>query len=313
MRVGGDVSQSVGHLLAGYAQLSILVEHGHGMENGVHVLGLVYATKFAVEHAIIPCFIVHSTLPEDRSIEHLWCILCKAHLDVEPAGRFLKHGPRFFIGFTHHGRYARLHDTCFLSGNFGTGVAQELGVVNADVGDDGKDGGDDVGAVEPSSQSHFDDSNIHLLLGEIVESHGRGQFKETGPQRFEKRPFILHKSCHIFLVYADTVHPDALSEITQMRRGIKPHFISRLLQYRGQRVRTRALAVGAGNVYAGIFPVRMSKMLIQTQGVVQSLMKCRCPRLLKHGYAAIQIVKCLFVGHDFFLLNCCFFRKMPMA
>ncbi len=53
--------------------------------------------------------------------------------------------------FSNDYRNARLDDSCLLTGNLGKGVAQELGVVKADVGDDGKDWGDDVGAVESSA------------------------------------------------------------------------------------------------------------------------------------------------------------------
>ena len=51
-------------------------------------------------------------------------------------------------------------------------------MVERDVGDDGEQGRDDVGAVKPTAQSHLDDGDVNLLFGEILEGQGRGQLEK---------------------------------------------------------------------------------------------------------------------------------------
>ena len=110
-------------------------------------------------------------------------------------------------------RYARLDDAGFFAGYFGERVAQELYMVKADVGDDAKVGRDDVRAVQPSAQPHFDDRHLHLLLLEIPEGHGGGQFEERGMERLEKRPMPLYELRDVGLRDGLPVDADALAEI----------------------------------------------------------------------------------------------------
>ena len=42
-------------------------------------------------------------------------------------------------------------------------------MVETDIGDDGEDRSEHVGAVEPSAESHFHHGEIHLLPHEIIE------------------------------------------------------------------------------------------------------------------------------------------------
>ena len=81
---------------------------------------------------------------------------------------------------------ARLYNSCFLAGYLCECITKELCVVKADVGDDRKDGGYDVGTIESSSKSNFDNSYIYLHVGEILECHGCSQFEEGWMERLEE-------------------------------------------------------------------------------------------------------------------------------
>ena len=59
-------------------------------------------------------------------------------------------------------------------------------MVETDIGDDREVGRDDVGAVETSSKAYLDDGHIDLLLGKVVEGHGRGELEEGGMERLEE-------------------------------------------------------------------------------------------------------------------------------
>ena len=84
----------------------------------------------------------------------------------------------FLSPFAHDGRDAWLDDACFLAGNLLQCVAQKLYMVKADVCDDAYQGLDDVGAVHPASQTHFNYRYVHVLLSKILQGKSRGKFKE---------------------------------------------------------------------------------------------------------------------------------------
>ena len=51
-------------------------------------------------------------------------------------------------------------------------------MVEADIGDEAQVGMNNIGTVQSSAKSYFDDSNIDLLSGEVMECHGCGKFEE---------------------------------------------------------------------------------------------------------------------------------------
>ena len=53
-------------------------------------------------------------------------------------------------------------------------------MVDTDVSDDRDFGRDDIGAVEATTETDFDDSNVDILLSEVAESHCCGDFEERG-------------------------------------------------------------------------------------------------------------------------------------
>lgn len=64
---------------------------------------------------------------------------------------------------------AWLDDACFLAGYLGKRVAKELNMVEADVGNDGKDGRDNVCAVQPAAQAYFYDGEVHFLFFKVFK------------------------------------------------------------------------------------------------------------------------------------------------
>ena len=85
--------------------------------------------------------------------------------------------------------------------------------------DDGQDRGDDVGAVKTAAEAYFNDRHIDLLLSEIVERHGGGQFKEGRVERLEKRPVLSDEVNDVLFAHALAVDADALTEIDKVGRG----------------------------------------------------------------------------------------------
>ena len=77
--------------------------------------------------------------------------------------------------------------------------------------------GDDVGAIQPPTKSHFNDGNIYLLVGKVLKRQCGGQFKERRVEGFEEILFFFYKFNNSLLVYAHAIDANALSKINQMR------------------------------------------------------------------------------------------------
>lgn len=60
-----------------------------------------------------------------------------------------------------------LDDSSFLTGNSLDGVTKNLRVIELDGGDDGENGGDDVGRVQSSTETHFQYDRIASRISEL--------------------------------------------------------------------------------------------------------------------------------------------------
>ena len=105
-------------------------------------------------------------------------------------------------------------------------MAEELGMVEADVGDDRQYGCNDVCAVESASQSHLDDGHVDLLLLEVEERHGGGQFEKRGVEGLEEGAIVGHEVDNAFLADHLPVNPYAFTEIYKVWRGVKSHLVT---------------------------------------------------------------------------------------
>ena len=200
-----------------------------GGEDSARVLYLVESLQLCFHLRII---IFHRIFCEnDRSF--LFC-------------RFLQENRfGFGRGFSDDNRNTGFDDAGLFSCYFRQCISQKLDVVETDISNDAQIRMNDVCTVQTAAQSHFYDGYIHFFIGKITKCHGGSQFEERRMQRFKEIPFFFYKIHYIFFRYRLSVYADALAEIYQMRRSIKPHTISGFLQYGGQRMRTRAFAVSA--------------------------------------------------------------------
>ena len=66
----------------------------------------------------------------------------------------------------------------YFGSNLFEGIAQELHMIEADIGDDGEIGGDYVRTVEATAESYFNYCNIDILLCKKGTCHCCSKFKE---------------------------------------------------------------------------------------------------------------------------------------
>ena len=173
-------------------------------------------------------------------------------------------------------RHTGFDDAGFLTGDLCKRVAQELRVIQTDIRDDGEDGSEDVGAVEPSSESHFNDCNIYLLRYKIGKSHGGHGLEERGLCLVKKCAVCLNKLRHFALGNRYSVDADPFGEGDEMRAGVQPHFVTRGLQHSGDEMGCRALSVGACHMDCPQFLMRVADMPHEPERVLQTgLVRCR--------------------------------------
>ena len=67
-----------------------------------------------------------------------------------------------------------------------------------------------------------------------------------------------------------SVHEDPFAEIAQVRRGVEPRAVARLLEYRGEHVRHGAFTVGAGHVDREIVALGIAQVLAECGDAFQS-------------------------------------------
>ena len=131
------------------------------------------------------------------------------------------------------------------------GIAQNTGVVQTHVGDDGHfRHTDGVGGIQFATHANFHNHNIALLPLKML--HG------NAPHQLKLRGHILHGLCQRLSKSGDlrqvvvfdllAVYLDSLVEAVQVRRSIQAHFVACFSQNRGGHGSGRAFAVGAANV-----------------------------------------------------------------
>ena len=161
-------------------------------------------------------------------------------------------------------------------------IAQHLGMLQRDVGDDGEQGTEHVGAVESPAQANLYDSHIHFLFGEIIERQGRGHLEERGLQLVELG-FEPSEELHNRLFGNHlAVNADALAEVHKMGRGEQAGLKSAFLTVGGHQVGHRPFAVGAGDVHGLQPPLGIAHNGKQRLDVLQSLFVGRRPDLVVH-------------------------------
>jgi len=98
-----------------------------------------------------------------------------------------------------------------------------MGVIVAQAGDHRDQRSHDVGGIQPPAKPDLRHQNIHALPLEVKEAQRRRQL-EPGQARDGIRRRLEHGQQRGKLVLADhaVIHPEALTELLQMRRRVQP-------------------------------------------------------------------------------------------
>ena len=131
------------------------------------------------------------------------------------------------------------------------GVAQELRVVQADVGDDGALGVlDGVRRVPVAAHAHLQHHDVALLPLEVLEAQGGDQLELRGMlgHGVGMGPHVFRQCAQVVVGDLNAVHLHALVEADDVGRGVEPRAIARPREDGGQHRRGGALAVGARDV-----------------------------------------------------------------
>ena len=98
---------------------------------------------------------------------------------------------------------------------------------------------------------------------------------------------IFYKIDNILLADRHSIDADSFTEIYQVRGGVKTYFVTGRLEDGCQCVRARTLSVGSCYMDGLELPMRVSKVLIQFQGSVQSCFVGILAYVLEEGGAVI--------------------------
>ena len=175
-----------------------------------------------------------------------------------------------------------LDDSGLFRGNFREGMAQEIFVIESDLGDDGNFGNQDVGGIETAAKANLEDGDVGFLAGEKIEGHRGDAFKKCGMggeiaggeevlDDFMNAGegcgevgigYVSVSDCvegagggHTVLVQmlrnGGIKKANALVDAHQVRRGVEAHAQSRGAQNAGQHHRGGTFSVGSGDVHGG--------------------------------------------------------------
>ncbi|CDE57462.1 unknown [Prevotella sp. CAG:873] len=80
---------------------------------------------------------------------------------------------------------------------------------------------DDIGRIEASAETDFNDGYVHILFLEVLEGHHRGQFEERWIASVYVHGHIsLYKVDYIIMANGRTINADAFVKVQKMRRCI---------------------------------------------------------------------------------------------
>ena len=136
-------------------------------------------------------------------------------------------------------------------GNFLHRIAQIVRVVQTDIGDDCHlRRVDDIGGVQRAAHAHLQYHDVAILPGKIHKANGGDQFKfrRLFIHCLGKLLHIFGNGSHILVGNLLPVHLNPLVKAINIRRGVKAHLITCLLQDGCGHGGGTTLAVGAGNV-----------------------------------------------------------------
>ena len=71
----------------------------------------------------------------------------------------------------------------------------------------------DVGAIQTSAHSYFDNGYVYFLVRKVAERHGGSQFKKRRMERFEEGTVLFYEVDYIFFRHHFSVDADAFAEV----------------------------------------------------------------------------------------------------
>ena len=161
----------------------------HGFQHGQEVAGLVDAGQ--VER--IPLYARGDRAGGDLDLQRMAAIfpvgdivmmVRKGEWGVLAGGLLFEDGCGFGLVFADDDGNLMFDDAGLFGSDRGQGIAQQVHMVVADIGDDREIGGDDIGAVEAAAETDFNDGDIDVVSRKIVEGHGDRHFEEGGIDGF---------------------------------------------------------------------------------------------------------------------------------
>ncbi|MNI42643.1 hypothetical protein D3C73_969430 [compost metagenome] len=135
----------------------------------------------------------------------------------------------------------------FFEADFLAGIAQPVGVIKVNAGDDGAIGVDDVDRVQAAAQAHFQHDRIQARLRKQAQDGERGEFEVRQRDFTARRLDSLELGDQVAVRGNLAVDAGALIEIDQVRRRIQPHLVAGRQQNGFQHGTGGALAVGAAH------------------------------------------------------------------
>ncbi len=150
-------------------------------------------------------------------------------------------------GIAADGRPAAAIDMGFFEADFFTRVAQPVGVVQVDAGDDGDVGIDDVDGIQASAQADFEHDRVQPRLREEAQNGQRGEFK-IRQRHIAARGFDGLELRDEVLVGGDlAVDAGTLVEVDEVRRGVQAHLVASRKQDGLEHGTGGTFAVGAAD------------------------------------------------------------------
>ena len=173
-----------------------------------------------------------------------------------------------------------------LPSNLRDSIPQKLLVIERDVGNHAEPRLDDVGCIQTTSHSDFQNRNVNRDAGEVLKGNRRKHLEEARmPRQIAIRNQPLRSAIDQIMqtgkvIIQDrlAIHPNALVDPHQMRRSVKPSPQSGSPQNRGQSRRRRAFPVGPSNQNTRKPSLRMVQSCQQHAHVFQIELVRRCIR-----------------------------------
>jgi len=164
-----------------------------------------------------------------------------------------------------------LDDAGLLAGDVSDGRAGELGVVEADIGDDRDLRLGDVGGVPSAKHADLENDHVHGGVGEVPEGGGGHRLEVGGAHT--GHDLQAGDGCdllaEVVAQYRFGVAPDPLSDVFKVRARVRADGQTRGHEEPGDHLDGRSLAVRAGHMNDGGAVLRVAHGGAESTDVVQ--------------------------------------------